>query len=68
MKQGKKETFMKYLLELKEQIENTREELNVVAQKGLNRAECYQLSVRLDKLIADYMQLKEEKVQLRHCS
>lgn len=59
---------MKHLLELKEQIESTREELNAAAQRGIRERECYQISIRLDRLIADYMQLKEDEVQLRHCS
>lgn len=59
---------MRYLFELKQQIESTREELDVAAQKEIGGAECYQLSIRLDKLIADYIQFKEDKVQLQNCS
>lgn len=59
---------MAYLLELKRQIECVREELNVAVQNGVDGAECYRISIKLDKLIADYMQLKEDKVQLRNCS
>lgn len=56
------------MFELREQIEKTRKELDVAAQKGLEGAECYQISLRLDRMIADYMRLKEEKIQLWHCS
>lgn len=57
---------MGHLLELKEQIEHVREELNVAVQNGVKGTECYQISIRLDRLIADYMQLKEEKIQLHN--
>lgn len=60
--------LMRYMFELREQIEKTRKELDVAAQKGLEGAECYQISLRLDRMIADYMRLKEEKIQLWHCS
>ncbi len=59
---------MRHLLELKEQIENVREELDVAVRNGVEGTECYQISIQLDRLIADYMQLKEEKIQLRNCS
>lgn len=58
---------MRHLLELRKQIESVREELDVAVQNGVEGTECYQISIRMDKLIADYMQLKEEKVQLRNC-
>ena len=58
---------MRYPLELMEQIESVREKLDAAVQDGVEGTECYQLSLRLDKLIADYMQLTD-KVQLRNCS
>ncbi len=58
---------MRHLLELQKEIEGVRKELDVAVQSGVAGQECYEISIRLDKLIADYMQLKEEKVQLRNC-
>ena len=58
---------MKHLLELQREIEVVRKELDVVAEKNVWAPECYQMSVRLDKLIEDYMKYKEEKIQLLNC-
>ncbi len=58
---------MKDLQELQREIEIVRKELNIVAEKGLRTLECRQTSARLDKLIEDYMQYKEEKFHLRNC-
>ncbi|WP_075718802.1 Spo0E family sporulation regulatory protein-aspartic acid phosphatase [Roseburia sp. 499] len=59
---------MRHLLELKREIESVREELDVAVQNGVEGTECYEISLQLDSLIADYMQLKEDKIQLRNCS
>lgn len=59
---------MRHLLELKREIESVREELDVAVQNGLEGTKCYEISLQLDSLIADYMQLKEDKIQLRNCS
>ena len=53
---------MRPLLELKKQIETVRKELNISAENGLDREECYKISLRLDGLIADYMQLKRDEI------
>lgn len=58
---------MKHLLELQKEIEVVRKELNVVAEKNVWAPECYQTSIRLDKLIEEYMQYKEEKFHLLNC-
>lgn len=58
---------MRHLLELQKKIESVRKELDVAVEKDVAGQECYEISIRLDRLIADYMQLKEEKVQLRNC-
>lgn len=58
---------MKHLLELQREIEVVRKELNVAAEQELWGTECYQISIKLDKLIEAYMQLNEEEVRLRHC-
>ena len=62
MVMGEKEIAMRHLLELKKQIEIIRKELNISAKKGLDREECYKISIQLDGLIADYMQLKKEEI------
>lgn len=62
-----KERFMRHMLELKREIETVRKKLDAAAKTEICGEDCYQLSVQLDKLIAEYMQLKEEKVQLLHC-
>lgn len=58
---------MKRLQELQSEIERVREELNVVAAKSVGTRECYLISIRLDKLIEDYMKCTEEEVRLRDC-
>ncbi len=52
---------MNHLSELK--IEIVRKELDVAVQGDEWAPECYQVSVRLDALIEDYMQY-EEKIRL----
>lgn len=47
---------MKSLQELQKEIEMVRKELNIVAEQDIHTPECYQVSIRLDKLIEDYMQ------------
>lgn len=51
---------MEHLLELQEEIENIRKELDMAIEKDILTPECYQISLRLDKLIEDYMQYKEK--------
>lgn len=58
---------MKRLQELQREIERVRKELDVAAGKDIRARECYQTSVRLDKLIEDYIQFTEEEVRLRDC-
>lgn len=58
---------MRHMLELKREIETVRKKLDAAAGTEICGADCYQLSVQLDKLIAEYMQLDEEKVQLLNC-
>lgn len=57
---------MKSLQELQKEIEIVRKELNIVAEQDICAPECYQVSVRLDKLIEDYMQYNEEKFPLHN--
>lgn len=55
---------MERLGELRKEIETVRKELDVAAAVDLSTEECYQISLRLDRLIADYMQYtKEERLQ-----
>lgn len=54
---------MSYLSELKREIEIVRKELDVAVKENEWAPECYQVSVRLDRLIEDYMQY-EEKIRL----
>ncbi|EOT25509.1 hypothetical protein C805_02138 [Eubacterium sp. 14-2] len=54
---------MNHLSELKREIEIVRKELDVAVQGDEWAPECYQVSVRLDALIEDYMQY-EEKIRL----
>ena len=45
---------MRSLQELQKEIEIVRKELNIVAEKDIRTPECYQVSVRLDKLTPLY--------------
>lgn len=58
---------MRHMLELKREIESVRKKLDAAARAEICGADCYQLSVQLDKLIAEYMQMDEDKIQLLHC-
>ncbi|MCI8300418.1 MAG: Spo0E family sporulation regulatory protein-aspartic acid phosphatase [Lachnospiraceae bacterium] len=58
---------MEYLQELQSEIEKVRNELNVAAEQNVRNGDCYQTSVRLDKLIEDYMQYTKDKVHFRNC-
>ena len=58
---------MKRLQELQSEIERVRQELDVVAAENLGTRECYLTSVRLDKLIEDYMQYTKDEYHLREC-
>lgn len=52
---------MKKMLEIRKEIEMVRKELDVVAATtGVSTEECYQISLRLDRLIEDYMLWHEE--------
>lgn len=53
--------------ELQSEIERVRQELDVVAAENLGTRECYLTSVRLDKLIEDYMQYTKDEYHLRDC-
>ncbi|MEG0961392.1 MAG: aspartyl-phosphate phosphatase Spo0E family protein [Lachnospiraceae bacterium] len=50
----------RHLLELQSEIEKVRQELDAVASENVQGVECYQISVKLDKLIEAYMQSKQE--------
>lgn len=53
---------MKKMLEIRKEIEMVRKELDVVAATtGVSTEECYQISLRLDRLIEDYMLWHEER-------
>ena len=58
---------MKYLQELQSEIEKVRNELDVAAEQNVSARECYKTSIRLDKLIEDYMQYTKDKVNFRNC-
>ena len=58
---------MEKLGELQTEIEIVRKELDVVAADGINAEKCYQTSVRLDRLIEDYMRYSKEKYHLEKC-
>lgn len=52
---------MKKMQEMRKEIEMVRKELDVVAATtGVSTEECYQISLRLDRLIEDYMFWNEE--------
>lgn len=55
---------MKEMLEIRKEIEMVRKELDVVAATGVSAEECYQISLRLDRLIEDYMQYTQEELRL----
>lgn len=57
---------MKNLGELQKEIEAVRKELDVVAAVDVSTEECYRISLRLDRLIEDYMRYTKEK-HLRNC-
>lgn len=58
---------MEKLGELQKEIESVRKELDVVAADDVNAEECYQTSLRLDRLIEDYMRYTKEKYHLENC-
>lgn len=53
---------MKKMQEIRKEIEMVRKELDVVAAAGVNTEECYQISLRLDRLIEDYMLWHEGEI------
>lgn len=57
---------MEKLGKLRKEIETVRKELDVAAAVDLSTEECYQISLRLDRLIDDYMQYTKEK-RLQNC-
>ncbi len=52
--------------ELRQEIETVRRELDVVAAEDVSTEECYRISLRLDRLMEDYMQYTKEK-HLQNC-
>ncbi len=58
---------MEKLGELQKEIEIVRKELDVVAAEDVGADKCYQASVRLDRLIEDYMRYTKEKYHLENC-
>lgn len=57
---------MKKLGELQKEIETVRKELDVVAAVDVRTEECYRISLRLDRLMEDYMRYTKDK-RLRSC-
>lgn len=57
---------MNKLGELQKKIETVRKELDVVAEVDVGTEECYRISLRLDRLLEDYMRYTKEK-NLRSC-
>lgn len=57
---------MKKLGELQKEIETVRKELDVVAAVDVSTEECYRISLRLDRLMEDYMRYTKDK-RLRSC-
>lgn len=51
---------MKQLSELQREIEAVRKELDAAARESVRSSECYRISIRLDRLMEDYMQFKTE--------
>lgn len=58
---------MEKLGELQREIEIVRKELDVVVADGVDAEECYQTSLRLDRLIEDYMLYTKENFHLEKC-
>ncbi len=51
---------MERLSELQKEIEKVRRELNEAARISVRSPECYQVSLRLDRLLEDYLVTKKE--------
>lgn len=58
---------MEKIAELQREIEVVRKELDVVAAADVSAEECYQASLRLDRLIEDYMRYTKEEYHLQDC-